>query len=80
MMPPPWMQAGPPPGMPPGMAPGMPPGMPPPNMMRGPAQLIAPRMGGAAAPRPAEQTEKYTVFVSKIGDMDDVLISRLLSL
>ena len=53
---------------------GMPPmGMPPGGMMGG-----MPPGGGME--KPAEQREKYQVFVSKISDIDDSVVSRLLNL
>ena len=53
------------------------PGMPPPGM--GMMGMPPPGMG-MPGQKSAEQMEKYTVFVSKIGDLNDVVMQRLLGL
>ena len=68
------------PGMPGMMRPGMHPGHGMPGMMHPGMRPNMMGPGGAQQNVPAEQREKYQVFVSKIADIDDDVISRLLSL
>lgn len=62
------------------MWPGM--GMMPPGPGMGMPGMGMPGMGGMMPPamKSAEQREPYTVFVSKIGDITDSVMTRLLSL